>query len=63
MNSEITLKYRTEKGVQFRLQVRPNQTGPGWELTKERKIGTEWHETTRTLVYDVYADTDDPVLL
>lgn len=63
MTSKLTYKYRTEKGVQFRVQVTPNPSGPGWELTKERKIGTEWHQTASDVVFDIYIDADDPVLL
>lgn len=63
MTSPATIQYQTDDGVRFRIRVRPNPDGPGWELIKERKIGTDWHRTTRDRVSDVYIDTTDPVLL
>lgn len=59
----LKLSYRSEEGARFRVRVRPNHEGPGWELVKERRIGDAWHQVSCECVSDVYVDTDNRVLL
>lgn len=63
MTSEVTITYRTDADVQFRVRIEPTPDGSEWTLTKERKIGTTWNRLTRTTVSDVSIESHDAVVL